>query len=499
MIVSLEEAVYPILPKGGPQIRFEAWRDATEAGFDLDLRSQLWHDEAREDIMERMWEVLGVSELPSPLIVFEEEEREKLGPYSIQFPFADREGSLSEFYQNVELDSVDTENFSNSIAAILPRGTLEPLSISQAVENLPKRKGLGLPYLGSNPSDLQHYVNRADAVLAGEPSYINDAMLYWRGQPGGPDPSDVKQRNVEGMDKLDAILGGRFVYPITDFLRQRREFAAWESLNAVDENITFMLERSSRDKISMDYSGFDASLSLDLIDRVMYAIGRAFTNTGGMELLTESLRETGIVTPRGVFRSRTSGLLSGTVFTSVIGTLVNYGVSMSVAYRTNTRLVSAQFLGDDSVLDYSPSIPDDEFGSAIEGFGLKTNPDKRYRSPEAVHYLQNVYSKEYQIDGFSRGMRPVSRMLNGALSYERQRREWSRWLAASRTVMQLFNCRWHPKYDELVEFVKTGDEALAENSAQEIFSKAGGREEVERVLGLDAFSSTTQGLEEAEW
>ena len=497
MLVSLEEAVYPILPKGGPRIRFDAWRGATDRGFDLDLRSQLWHDEAREDIMERMWDVLRLAELPSPLREFEVEEREKLGPYSIQFPFADREGSLQDFYQAPSIDGVDLENFSNSLAAILPNGKLQPFTVGQAVENLPKKKGLGLPYLGSNPSDLQHYVDRAENYLAGGGEIINDAMLYWRGQPGGPNPKDVKQRNVEGMDKLDAIVGGRFAYPLTDYLRQRRDFAAWESLNAVDEVITHMLIRSSRDKISMDYSGFDASLSFELIDRVMFAVGRAFTDDVGIELIADGLRDAGIVTPRGVFRSRTSGLLSGTVFTSVIGTLVNYGVSLSVAIRNDVQLVSGLFLGDDSVLDYRPQIPEDEFSDAIETFGLKTNAEKRYRSSEAVHFLQNVYMKEHQIDGVSRGMRPVSRVLNGALSYERQRRNWDRWLAAARTVTQVWNARWHLRYDELVEFVKTGDEALAEHSPQEILSLAGGVEVVEEVLGLDAFSSTSQDLDEA--
>ena len=65
MLVSLEEAVYPILPKGGPRIRFDAWRGATDRGLDLDLRSQLWHDEAREDIMERL-SLIHISEPTRP-------------------------------------------------------------------------------------------------------------------------------------------------------------------------------------------------------------------------------------------------------------------------------------------------------------------------------------------------------------------------------------------------------------------------------------------------
>ena len=91
MIVSLGEAVYPFLPKGGPLKRFEAWRNATEKGFELDLRSQLYNDLPRQEIVERMWEELDLSELPSPLIAFEGSEREKIGPMSIQAPFEERE------------------------------------------------------------------------------------------------------------------------------------------------------------------------------------------------------------------------------------------------------------------------------------------------------------------------------------------------------------------------------------------------------------------------
>ena len=63
MLVSLEEAVYPFLPRGGPLKRFEAWRNATEKGFELDLRSQLYNDLPRQEITERMWEELGLLSL----------------------------------------------------------------------------------------------------------------------------------------------------------------------------------------------------------------------------------------------------------------------------------------------------------------------------------------------------------------------------------------------------------------------------------------------------
>ena len=499
MIVSLEEAVYPFLPKGGPLKRFEAWRNATEKGFELDLRSQLYNDLPRQEITERMWEELDLSELPSPLNAFEASEREKIGPMSIQAPFGEREGSLSEWYNPATVAPQDAENFSNAIASILPNGQIEPLDLGTAVQALPKRKGLGLPYLGSDPADLEHYIERAREVLNGDAGEVYDAMLYWRGTPGGPKPEDVKQRNVTGMDKIDAILGGRFVYPLTDYLKQRRPFSAWINLEAVDENITFMLERSGRDKISMDYTSFGPGIVTDLVDRVMFAVGRAFSNDIGLGLVTWGILNCGIVTPKGVHRSRTSGWPTGTSFTSVGDTLTNYGISHCVAKDTGTQLVFEQYLGDDSVLDFRPEIPEDEFTDAVSRYGVTTNVEKRYRDPDAVHYLQNVYSLDYQIDGVSRGVRPASRMLNGALSYERRRSEWSGWLAASRTLMQLNNCRWHPKFSELRDFIYRGDERLEQYSPEEIFSHAGGKSEVERVLGYDAFSTTTQDFNGSEW
>ena len=172
-------------------------------------------------------------------------------------------------------------------------------------------------------------------------------------------------------------------------------------------------------------------------------------------------------------------------FTSVGDTVTNYGISHAVAKDTGTELVFEQYLGDDSVLDFRPSIPEDEFTDAVARYGVTTNPEKRYRNADAVHFLQNVYSLDYQIDGVSRGVRPASRMLNGALSYERRRSEWSRWLAASRTLMQLNNCRWHPEFPKLKDFIYGGDEALEQYTPEEIFSHAGGKGEVERILGYD--------------
>ena len=99
----------------------------------MDLRSQLYNDLPRQEVTERMWEELGLSELPSPLIAFEESEREKIGPMSIQAPFEEREGSLSEWYNPATVAPQDAENFSSAIASILPNGGIEPLDLGTAV------------------------------------------------------------------------------------------------------------------------------------------------------------------------------------------------------------------------------------------------------------------------------------------------------------------------------------------------------------------------------
>ena len=482
---------YPDLEEG-----YSRWKGRTLKGFDVDLRSQLFHDEERESVVERYWThcVAGLENEEPILFRFESEEREKIGPLSIQQPWSDRV-STAEFYWKRRRWSPKFDALNralNDVRSLAPASGIIPLSVDSAVEGLPKRKFSGLPFFKTFVSPPHDYISRAAAARKGDYIHILPAVLGWRGQAHGPAKSDTSQRVLWMMDKLDAIISARYLYPLLDVLRKREEFVAWNDLGVVDAVVRSAIGRNNNveDIYSSDFSSFDASIGTYLIEEVFSIISSWFDVVeSDLEVLKRGFIGCDLLVPDEIWQGRNGGVPSGSGFTNLVDTLVNIIAAKYVGYALGVEHKFGTYLGDDSVNIWGTSPDSIEVSEALADLGLTAHADKQFISKTHVHYLQNVYSAEMH------GTRPVMRFLQGALSYERLKdpKKWSHSMASVRTLMQLENCKNHPRFANLVSLTKQGDVYLSQYRANALFTMAGGPSKVDEALGRDVFQYTSWG------
>lgn len=497
-LIGWEEATSH-LPQAA-QARLSGWRGRTLKGESQDLRSQVWRGERRELSIARLDAILDRSSLQADLVQFEDDAKAHIGPYSIQLPWEERREDLAEYWNNgtfrAELSAFRLAVM--TVRGLLTPSSLEPMSLEQALDSIPKKTSSGLPWFTSNPGVLSWYVDKARSVLNGDTIEMPPSVLFWRGQPTGLNQLP-KQRVVWGYSKLDTILGSMFLYPVLDKLRLYRPFAAWNNLEVVDDALTHGIRvamQNKSDLISSDFSGFDMRVNSVLIDSVREMLKFWFkpSATPTLDYLFDAFKTVGMLTPDGLWLNRDGGVPSGSVFTNLVDTLVNLVCSYYVAARTGSKLNFTVALGDDAVNVWTPTIPQDELEDVISELGLVSSKEKQFVSPHSAHFLQRLHSAGYVVDGKFVGVRPLFRSFNGMLSYERRRdpRDWNRYLAAARTIMQLENSKWHPQFREFVQLLTSGEEMLSQLDATEIFRRAGGAKRIGSVLGSASFAFTSR-------
>ena len=503
-VESFESLVSRVSDRVGSKLR--AWLARTEKGDNVDLRSQLWHSEPRGSVIDRVKrEVLDHFELFSPLDDFEIKEEGKIGAYSIQLPWSERRSNIRAFWQdrtNPPFTSKPYLDALRKVASLVPTSSLSPLSLDDALDTVARNTLSGLPSYEKKGIVLGQLGRRARDLLNSGEGKLWPSVDGWRGQPTGPS-TPPKQRDIWIYDALDNVIGAMFLYPVLDALRSNQLFAAYTNLREVDTTITRMLATAHQYKVniySTDFDQFDATVPGRVIQDIASIVKDWFTMSDSEGLAFDNIVDwfiTGtILTPDGVLGDREGGIPSGANFTSLFGSLINYFAHEYVAHTTGSTLRSATFLGDDAVTVFDPDPGAEVISSKVGELNLVQNTSKQYVSKNSVHYLQRVHSVDYSRDGVNVGVRPIMRALNGMLSYERRRpkSEWSKWMAAARTIMQLENTSSHPAFSEFVEFTVQGDGVLSSFDPVEIFSRAGGTAEVEEVLGYKAFPFTSASV-----
>uniref|UniRef100_A0A2V0RA16 RdRp n=1 Tax=viral metagenome TaxID=1070528 RepID=A0A2V0RA16_9ZZZZ len=123
---------------------------------------------------------------------------------------------------------------------------------------------------------------------------------------------------------------------------------------------------------------------------------------------------------------------------------------------------------------------------------MTANPEKQYYVPGYASYLRNLHS----IDRVG-GVRSSYRILSGLTGYERMRTSWSAREDSVRWMVQSNNCRNHPLFEKLIDFIILGDEkyALGTKWAEGLEFLFSGREEfLVNVLGLQSFGTAADTL-----
>lgn len=265
---------------------------------------------------------------------------------------------------------------------------LSPLKNEKEVFNRTKlNKSAGI-YRVSKELAWIDAVARAEQVLAGLKK-PNPCIALARTQRGG------KTRLVWGYPLDVNYLEGYFGYPLIDNFSEIRTPITY-SLKKYEIGGRLYSTLKGRNCVSLDFSKFDASVPKELI-LVAFRILKTWFDLDGAqekhwELIVNYFLYTPIVMIDGnLYTGKKHGIPSGSLFTQLIGSIVNYIVITSALKRFNhlSHWRAIHVLGDDSIFSTNKDVCLSRFAEYFQTLGFKLNIKKSLVSNhmKGVHYL----------------------------------------------------------------------------------------------------------------
>jgi hypothetical protein len=434
------------------------------------------YDDGRDKLAQLWWDYGRLTDVPSHLLSHERAQREKHGsyskvlPYRTKFPGGDSlEDGVRKFFtvHRTRLNPRAIAVANGVLASLVPGGTLRLASLVDAALSFQKRANCGWPNFVAATASPWEYFHEAERILA-DSLDRSHAMAYpgvlgTRSQPRGRG-AVAKSRVVFGCSRVHNILKKRVFIPVFAALSRSPIFAAWRSRRAVDEAVTRVLDSTVGGLCySVDFSNFDASVPFEVIDVIFDTLCYWFDSaaTPLINFCRECFKWTGIYAPDAYHHGdqRLGGVPSGSVLTNLVDSLVNVWLMAYAAHRCRGRIVHCLVQGDDGVYRFEgvPSI-DDLSTILSDECGMNLSPAKTCVSAEEVCYLQMVHHTSYRRDGLCVGVRPLMRVLNGMMSFEKGRRKgWLPEMNTLRWLQQLDNASAHPCFPFACEWLLNHD------------------------------------------
>lgn len=491
-VLSLRPYLNTLSPEA--EMRVTRSLDRTSRGFDRDLVTPLIPD--RSDPMTgRIARIDEVASFLYPtgyswLDEIELERQEKIGPYSIMLPYFERRSQVYSYFEHpdIRIDRAALDYASEKVARLIPR-QLRATSVENAFAEMPRGTNLGAPVFSADLKEYGAVVLELarEAIRSDFNLEVPPCILYWRGQPKGLTETP-KQRTVWGFSHWVTILELMLQTPMLHALRRDMSFCAWVSQPKVNEAVTVVLDEAENDVLSVDFSGFDASVHQILIHRV-FDIIRVWFSTREESLINfveKSFLSTGLITPEGILTDRAGGVPSGSGVTNLVDSLVQLLAFHYFAYITHNAIDMGLVQGDDGVFSFRRPWRLENVHEVLESIGLNVSSDKGGVSRDMVLFLQNVHHKGYRQDGYAVGIRPVMKVLNGMLSYERFHKRWNSYDDSIRWRQQLSSASYHPAFPKFVRWLFDNDRYSC-LSLSRLVKEAGGKEMVESALEMKAF------------
>jgi len=280
-------------------------------------------------------------------------------------------------------------------------GARRPYSVVEVVENhIHNSHYAGYPYFCRNKDAMDSALRDVEAITAGKRSF-HPYLAGRRVQSGNAGP---KTRLVWMASLSTTIVGTRFSKRVSEAMAKRRPFV-W-GLRDMDKGaLVSELESRFRYIYCFDFSGFDSSISSEMIDD---AFGIAKTHLD-LSVEDEDLWKryvsdfihSRLLSHTGEVYRVHRGVPSGSAFTSIIDSIVNL-IAINYAWSKVTGHAPNQdrmlILGDDAVIASDVRIDVGELASAFSDLGLtlgvgagKTSVVDTHNSREGyanlVHFL----------------------------------------------------------------------------------------------------------------
>nr|UAW00922.1 MAG: RNA-dependent RNA polymerase [Porcine picobirnavirus] len=410
------------------------------------------------------------------LYAFEKDLGEKVGPMSIMLPLKDRMKDIDSYYDLISLKSkpVSEEAIRSATKEWADVAGIRMRGIRKTVDTMKKSTNSGSPFFTKRRRVVDDTVpctvyHDGPTVIQDLPCGLYDgaAVLGWRGQEGGPNKDDVKQRVVWMFPFAVNIRELQVYQPLIAAMQKGLipHVPAWVSMEAVDRAITRMFDTKGTNDlvICTDFSKFDQHFNEDLQNCASQCLSSLFTHDADFEQWTRDIFPIKYMIPLaydwGKIRYGKHGMGSGSGGTNADETLVHRCLQYEAAISSGQVLnPNSQCLGDDGVLTY-PGITVKDVMSAYTSHGLEMNESKQYASTHDCVYLRRWHDINYRVDGVCVGVYSTNRALGRLCEQERyyDPEVWGPKMVALRQLSILENCKYHPLKEEFVNWCMKGD------------------------------------------
>ena len=413
------------------------------------------------------------TEWPS-LYKYEIDLSKKVGPMSVMLPLDDRMSDIESYYDGILLPSTDLD--SRALKAVISEfSKIRGLRIrgqAKTIELMKKSTNSGSPFFTKRrrvtdrtyPCDVSFYRDAVDQDLKGQ-QWSACAVLGWRGQEGGPQPADVKQRVVWMFPYAVNIRELQLYQPLIEACQRFDLIPAWVSMDSVDRRITAMFDTKADDDLVVctDFSKFDQHFGPKMQQSAKTII-EALLSRGAdqVDWLTNVFPIKYMIPLAynyGEVKFGKHGMGSGSGGTNCDETLAHRALQYEAAQLAGARLnPNSQCLGDDGVLTY-PGITVEDVVKAYSSHGLEMNADKQYAATQDCTYLRRWHHNKYRVGGICVGVYSTCRALGRLRYLERFQdpRFWDAKAVALRQLSILENVKYHPLKEQFVQFCMKRD------------------------------------------
>ena len=449
--------------------------DRVRSGNKDEYRTTFYRGKSLSTILKDWSKVLNKLNKTWPTLVeFENDLAKKVGPLSIQKPLKDRMPDIDSYYDSILLES---KPISRSAEAAVIRewsrlGRLDIRSQLKTFEKMKKSTNSGNPYFmkrraaadktlpcsldWNDESITQHLPNK---------SWSACAVLGWRGQEGGPNHDDVKQRVVWMFPLSVNVCELQFYQPAIEAAQRFDLVPAWVSMESVDRRITKLFDtKGPKDLIiCTDFSKFDQHFNKDMQQCAKNIITKLLNSTSTSKDWLENVFPIKYTIPLaydyGKIRCGKHGMGSGSGGTNFDETLVHRALQYEAAQSIGAKLnPNSMCLGDDGILTF-PGITAEIVMRSYAAHGQDMNIDKQSESTQECTYLRRWHHKDYRVDGICVGVYSTYRALGRLCEQERfyDPETWGPKMVALRQLSILENCKYHPLREQFADYCMKGD------------------------------------------
>nr|USE07726.1 MAG: putative RNA-dependent RNA polymerase [Picobirnavirus sp.] len=462
------------LPNSGLRAYFGRVRE----GQPDEYRTPFFKGKSLESILSGWDEYINQLESKWPgLVQFEYDLRSKVGPMSIMLPLEQRLSDIRSYYDSILLESKPIDQ--KAIRALVDeweslRGGLRLRTQPNTIANMRLSTNSGNPYFMKRSQAIKKMdfpvqvcdTYEQDATLWTQRFYHHNewdicAILGWRGQEGGPEKDDVKQRVIWMFPFAVNILELQLYQPLISSIQKRGYVPAWVSMDAVDKRITKLFDtKGSGDLvICTDFSKFDQHFNHDMQE----CAKEVLTQFGVEETWLHCVYPIKYRIPLAIDWKTVvygdHGMASGSGGTNADETITHRCLQHEAAMRVGKELnLNSQCLGDDGILSY-PGCTVEDVLSSYTAHGQEMNPDKQSASSQECVYLRRWHHKDYRVNGVCAGVYSTFRALGRLAEQERyyDPEKWSAKMVALRQLSIIENVKYHPLREEFVAYCMKGD------------------------------------------